>query len=225
MHAAISITVITLGFIIYHFTTSSKALRSCADSKWGTENAKVYWIYFQRLLGFVLYGFVPLVVVLIAGLTLSSFGVNLKLTRVEILWILGLSLLVIGMNKFASKSPENLAMYPQIRVEKWSSNLLINSAVTWMAYLLAYEFLFRGYLLFSWEKEVGAFLAIAVNVSVYALVHVPKGIKEAIGAIPLGVVLCLLTLKTGSIWIAFVVHVAMALSNEWFSIYYKKSSV
>ena len=37
---------------------------------------------------------------------------------------------------------------------------------------------------------------------------------ETIGAIPLGIVLCLLTATSGTIWIAFIVHVAMAWTNS-----------
>jgi membrane protease YdiL (CAAX protease family) len=42
--------------------------------------------------------------------------------------------------------------------------------------------------------------------------------KETLGAIPLGLLLSYLTLESNSILIALVVHIIMALSNEWFSI-------
>jgi membrane protease YdiL (CAAX protease family) len=47
----------------------------------------------------------------------------------------------------------------------------------------------------------------------YAATHIPKGLDETIGAILLGLVLCLLTLASGTIWIAFFVHLSMALTN------------
>jgi hypothetical protein len=43
---------------------------------------------------------------------------------------------------------------------------------------------------------------------------IPKGFDETIGAVPLGFLLCLLTLMAGNIWIAFLVHVAMAWTNS-----------
>lgn len=222
MHAILSISVLTLSFLTYHFLTQSQSLKGVFISEWGDERTKIYWIYFQRLLGFGLYGLIPLVIVLVSKLEISSLGVISNLSKEVVIWSVGLSIVVILMNFFATKSRDNLAMYPQIRSKNWPNSLIVKSGLTWVAYLIAYEFLFRGYLLFSWEWEAGAALAIAVNIALYALVHVPKGIKEAFGAIPLGIVLCLLTLKTGSIWIAIIVHVAMALSNEWFSIYYQK---
>ncbi|MCK5838327.1 MAG: CPBP family intramembrane metalloprotease, partial [Bacteroidales bacterium] len=85
-----------------------------------------------------------------------------------------------------------------------------------------YEFLFRGILLFLSLPILGYWPAIFLNVSFYAFVHVPKGAKETIACIPLGFVLCVLTLETGTILIAFFTHLALALSNEYFSIYFNK---
>ncbi|RMF23908.1 MAG: CPBP family intramembrane metalloprotease, partial [Bacteroidetes bacterium] len=127
--------------------------------------------------------------------------------------------LVVVLNFFATRSPENLAMYPQLRLREWGWGHVVGSALSWAAYLLAYEFLFRGVLLFGSLPALGPVLAVALNVSLYALVHVPKGAREAFGALPLGLVLCLLTLQSETIWLAFFVHLALAWSNEWFSLW------
>lgn len=215
-----SITVLAAGYICYHFLIRSASLRSSFEKKWGVERIKIYWIYFWRYLGVFLYGVIPVALIIFQGLDFHRFGLSQKAGMPTLWWTAGLSIVVLVMNFFATRSPDNLTQYPQIRVEKWSRALVVGSAFTWTAYLLAYEFLFRGFLLFSCVEEMGIWTAIAVNTALYALVHVPKGIKEAIGAVPLGVLLCWLTLQTGTIWIAFLVHVVMALSNEWFSIYY-----
>jgi membrane protease YdiL (CAAX protease family) len=89
-----------------------------------------------------------------------------------------------------------------------------------MTYLFAYEFLFRGLLLFFCIEELGVVLALIVNIFLYSLVHIPKGRKETIGAIPMGIILCILTIHSGTIWMAFWIHCSLALSNEWLSIKY-----
>jgi membrane protease YdiL (CAAX protease family) len=61
-------------------------------------------------------------------------------------------------------------------------------------------------------------IAVMVNVMVYAFTHIPKGRVEAFGAMALGFILCLATLQTGSFWVAFLVHVCMAWSNEYFAL-------
>lgn len=224
--ASISIATVTLAFLTYHYTTSSVVLRKKFDAWLGEEQAKISWIYFQRLFAVVCFAVVPLLIIASQKIDFQSVGLNFAHPGTSLKWILGLGAVVVTMNYFAAQTPDNLNMYPQIRVPApWPFSLKVTSALTWSAYLLAYEFMFRGFLLFSCFGEVDKTLAIVINVSLYALVHLPKGWKETIGAIPLGIVLCLLTLQTGNIWIAFFVHVAMALSNEWWSLWWmsKKS--
>ena len=215
-----SITVLTAGYICYHFLIRSESFKSFFEKKWSPERSEIYWIYFWRYLGVFLFGVVPAALIISQGLDFQRFGVALKNAQSTLFWTAGLSVVVVVMNFFATRSRDNLAQYPQIRSTTWSRSLVVGSALTWTAYLMAYEFLFRGFLLFSCLEEMGLWMAITVNTALYALVHVPKGIKEAIGAIPLGVLLCWLTIQTCTIWIALFVHVVMALTNEWFSIYY-----
>jgi membrane protease YdiL (CAAX protease family) len=63
-----------------------------------------------------------------------------------------------------------------------------------------------------------AIWAIAINVALYALAHTPKGPRETLGSIPLGVVLCLATIDTGSIWAAFLIHVIMSQLNDYLAV-------
>jgi membrane protease YdiL (CAAX protease family) len=91
--------------------------------------------------------------------------------------------------------------------------------VSWIAYLLAYEFLFRGFLFFAALPVLGLFFAIVLNTIIYALVHLYKGFKEVIWSVPLGILLCYLTYLTGTIWVAVFTHIILALSGEWFSVW------
>ena len=122
------------------------------------------------------------------------------------------------INYLNRKNSDNIKLYPQIREKKWTIKLVIISALGWILYLFAYEFMLRGFLLFSCFYAFGIWPAIIINIGIYSLVHVSKGMKEAIGAIPLGLILCLLTLKSGSIFTAFIIHITMALSNEWLTL-------
>jgi len=220
--ASLSITLLTLGFIAYQFVISSERLRDGFARRVGQERSLAWWIYFQRLWGLLLYGLVPWVIFSLRGNSLSDFGVKFQSGRETLIWTAGLGAVVVLMNYFVGRTPSNLAMYPQIRMHRWPRSVVVASAVTWVLYLLAYEFMFRGWLFFTCLDAMGPELAIVVNVSLYALVHVPKGFNETVGAIPLGALLCWLTLQTGTIWIAFLVHSIMALSNEWFSMYYTR---
>jgi uncharacterized protein len=212
--------MVAFGFMGYYFISKSEKLKKNFQNYFGEEKTKVTWVLFERLLGVFFYGILPLILILILDNNcLCQYGLSHGTTSLSIYWILGLSSVLIIMNYINCSKPDNLSMYPQIRRAEWDIQLLLLSAFSWSAYLLAYEFMFRGYLLFVSLRYLGTWSAIALNVAIYALVHVPKGYKEAIGAVPLGIVLGIATVETGNILVAFAVHVVLALSNEWFSIW------
>lgn len=180
-------------------------------------------IYLQRCAGFLLFGVLPVVVLYyMHRITIHEFGILLLLPQKTVFWFVVLSGIVLPVSIYNSKSPQNLAKYPQIRNHNWNIRILLLSTFTWIAYLLAYEFFFRGILLFSCIRMLGVTMAIVVNVIIYSLAHIPKGKLEVLGAIPFGIVLCLVTIYTGSFWTAFGTHVIMAISSEWSSLYFNK---
>jgi membrane protease YdiL (CAAX protease family) len=214
-----SVFLVSIGFIVYYFFSKSEKLKILFTAKFGIERTKVLWILFERLTGVFFFGFVPAIMVLfLYQKELNQFGVNLNEFTYSLYWILGLTPVIIVLNYLNAGKKDNLDMYPQIRKKNWNTQLIVVSALSWIVYLMAYEFMFRGFLLFVSVQYLGVWPAITLNVAIYALVHVPKGIKEAVGAIPLGVLLCIISLQTGSILVALVVHIIMALTNEWFSL-------
>lgn len=219
--AVIAIVSTLTGFIIYFSISSSVKLQQILISKYGKEKASEYFIYLIRLSGVLFLGIIPgILMFTIISLPLNNYGVSSGNLLDSLFWIIGLGIIIIPISFFASKKEDNLRMYPQVRKKIWSVKTLFFSALSWILYLAAYEFLFRGILLFSCVHEFGHWPAIAINLFAYSLVHIPKGKKEILGAIPIGFILCLITISTGSIWAALFTHIIMALSNEWFSFYH-----
>jgi membrane protease YdiL (CAAX protease family) len=217
--AAISIICVGLGYLVYLYVPVLPAIQKrLHDADGEPTSGETRMILFQRILGSFLFGFIPFILITFSGNNLESFGMNGQHAWSTLAASLVLSLLLVSLNFFHRENPENLARYPQIRNRTWSISLLLASALSWMMYLFCYEFLFRGFLLFSLVHVYGKTLAVVVNVTLYALVHVVKGWKESIGAIPLGILLCYICLYTGNFWTAFLVHCSLALSNEWFSL-------
>lgn len=211
------IACLTFGFTAYHFISHTTSIKE----RWQhlpAQQQAIRWVLFQKYTGFVFMGVLPLVVMLAIGQGPASFGVKAQFSMLSTYWVLGLAAIIIPMNFFAARKPVNLKQYPQIRVNEWNGRLLVANAMGWISYLLGYEFLFRGVFLFTTYQALGAWPAILLNASVYAIAHIPKGLRETIGAIPLGLLLCVITLNTGTIWVAFLVHVTLALSNDFWSI-------
>jgi membrane protease YdiL (CAAX protease family) len=142
----------------------------------------------------------------------------MKNSLVTLIVVIITAIITLSISWITSRSKENLATYPQIREKEWTISLLSLSAISWIAYLFAYEFMYRGFLLFSCYYAFGTWPAIIINISLYSLTHLVKNKREGIGAFFIGIVLCSLVLYVGSLWVAFYIHVIMALSNEWFSI-------
>ncbi|MEY3051377.1 MAG: hypothetical protein RLY31_1162 [Bacteroidota bacterium] len=221
MDTLVSVALVTLCFSAYHFLTKTETWEKLVSvPRFGLSRA-AYSIYVYRLFGAFLYGLVPLAVCVAIGTPLDSVGLSMAYHPSAPGWFLGLGSLAFAVNIFAARTEGNLAMYPQIRINPpWGAALLSGSAMTWALYLFAYEVLFRGILLFGCLQDMDKWPAIAVNASLYAFAHVHKGRRETLGAIPLGILLCLMTLQTGNILVAVLVHSLLAFSNEWWSLWW-----
>ena len=206
-------------FIIYWFTAKSDKIKASFFQKSEFDQASVNHITFVRIVGFVAMGVMPALIslMLLPDYPLAYYGLTFipETTLFSVAWTLGLLMLVIPLAYISAQKPKNLVNYPQIRAKTWTKKILLINALGWALYLFGYEFLFRGILLFPLAEQLGVWPAIAVNIALYSATHIPKGLEETIGAIPLGLVLCLLTLASGTIWIAFLVHVAMAWTNSF----------
>lgn len=205
----------TTGFSLFYFLNRSEIKeRTKKDSI--EENARK--VLFRRFSGITIYLLFPLLLyVLLTGENLIYLYAG-RVSGESFLWFLPLGFILVILNYINAGRGDNLGMYPEIRKKEWSFSLLFLSTLSWILYLFAYEFLFRGILFIPAVQLFGFWPAVILNTGIYSLVHVPKGIKEGIGSVFLGFILCLLVFETGSFWIAFFLHVTLALSSEWFSI-------
>ena len=212
--------LLTLAFFsIYWFTSKSEKIKKRFYDKYDHDQASLKHIFFTKYFGFISMGILPTIfcLVFLPELTLADLGLTFiyKTAQFSIFWILGLSILIIPLVYFSAKKPKNLVNYPQIRAKVWTKKMIFINALGWFLYLFGYEFLFRGILLIPLIEPLGMWPAIAINIALYSATHIPKGLDETVGAIPLGFVLCLLTISSGTIWIAFIVHVVMAWTNTF----------
>ena len=85
-----------------------------------------------------------------------------------------------------------------------------------IAFLIAYELFFRGFLLLSFCQWLGTGYGIIINVFLYTLIHtIKRSRQETIGCIPLGILLCVFTIWFQSIWPAVFLHVQIFFVAEW----------
>ena len=81
-------------------------------------------------------------------------------------------------------------------------------------FLFFYELFFRGILLHSSLIYTNLLGAIFINLVLYTLIHSFNSRKEIIGCIPFGIVLCLFSYYTNSVWPAFLIHSTFSFMYE-----------
>ncbi len=170
-------------------------------------------VILDRGLFFIAVFFAPLLGAQSLGLAPRSMGLSLGRPAEWVPLTSALSALAYAIGRFSRKSAADKASYPQFLPARWDVSTMLLEVLSWAAYLLAYEFAFRGYLLAA-VMPLGPYSAVAVTTALYAVAHLPKSAKEAAGALLFGVVAAALALRYGSFLPAFIAHLAIALGND-----------
>lgn len=208
-----------VGFGSYYFLSLNKNCVSRFGIACNMLDGQGKQVLFQRILGLIFLGIVSaLIILILPGISLKEYGLTFSFRSAPPWWTWLLIPLILILGNVAAKKPGNLKLYPQIRASTWTRGMILLSGISWLLFLIGYEFLFRGFVLHASLELVGTVPAIALNCALYAFAHFYKGPGETFGAIPVGILFCYLTLITGNIWCAVLLHSVMALSNEWFSL-------
>jgi membrane protease YdiL (CAAX protease family) len=168
-------------------------------------------IDFPRATELVYYLIVPLT----AGWLLfrdkpRDYGIRLGHWKPSIILILvclaAMALILYG----ASKMPEFRSYYSGY-AKSWSE-LLLDAAL----YMFAWEFLFRGYMLFGLEKSIGK-SAIFVQAIPFVLLHFGKPFLETLFCIPGGFILGYVAYRTRSFLPCFIIHFGIYVGMVFFA--------
>jgi len=222
-HLIISLLLPSVGFILYWFISQDDKKKDWFFKSFKTPNAWVNWIVFKRLCGALILGIIPAIIAwLYLPFSFYDLGLNFNNIGLTLKWTFGIGLFMAIANFFAAKHPKNLSMYPPMRINHWTNKILFLNLFSWVAYLISYEFLFRGILLYTCNEYLGFWPAVVINIAFYALAHIPKGFTETIGCFPYGFLLCYVTLLTGNLWFAIITHSILAVSTDIYSIFHSQ---
>jgi membrane protease YdiL (CAAX protease family) len=150
------------------------------------------------------------------GARLSEYGVGLGdwrtgLTAVVVLFPLVLVLTLLP----GAYTPELQNFYPFDRdaLLSWSAlgQLELSRAVV---YYYAWEFFFRGMLLFGLRRELGDWVAICIQVIPSCLWHLGMPTSEIFSSILAGFGFAILALRTGSFLWPYVIHVLIGAGMD-----------
>jgi membrane protease YdiL (CAAX protease family) len=162
------------------------------------------------------FGVIPALVMKMLGARVSEYGVGLGdwrtgLTAVAVLFPLVLVLTLLP----GAYTPELQNFYPFDRdaLLSWSAlgQLELSRAVV---YYYAWEFFFRGMLLFGLRRELGDWVAICIQVIPSCLWHMGMPTSEIFSSILAGFGFAILALRTGSFLWPYVIHVLIGAGMD-----------
>ena len=88
-----------------------------------------------------------------------------------------------------------------------------------LLYYTAWEFYFRGFLLFSLKDRFGAMEAVIIQTVPSCLIHLNKPPGELFGSIVVGIVFGALAVRTGSFWYGWILHAAIGVLADLFVLF------
>lgn len=200
----------TLAFVVWHYFLSAAALRRFTQN-W--ERPVDAWAGpMSRAIG----GAMLLAVSLVAATgSLAPSGWFAAPASFEaLLWVAIPASILVPVVWRAGRDPAQQARYPDFRVPDASRQDQLLSGLGWIAYLIGYEALFRGLILGLCVQVAGLETGLAIHTALYVLAHLHKDAGETIGCIPIGYLFGYMTVQTGSLWPAVVLHVMLAIATE-----------
>lgn len=130
-----------------------------------------------------------------------------------IYWLLSFSVVFVLIALAGNRSGR------QVHIHYQKSNLLTGKFVNLyfpvrILFLAAYEFFFRGILLFELNSWLGTYAAILISTGLTVLIHVFHDRREMWGCLPFGIILGALCISIHALWPAIVLHITLSLFYE-----------
>jgi len=121
---------------------------------------------------------------------------------------------------FTSQMPDVRSEYPLAKsLIQNQSHLLLYEVAYVVFYYIAWEFYFRGFLLFGLKDRFGVINAILIQTISSCLVHIGKPEGEIIGSIIVGIIFGFLAWRTKSIWYVVFLHALIGVLTDLYIIY------
>jgi len=180
----------------------------------GQPLSGLYAVFFQWSAFFLL--------LLVFPLVLSKVRLHLSLAEMGVRWgdwrfglpfvALALPLLIVPFALLAARMPDVRLEYPLARIVATRTDLLVAYETVYvLVYYLAWEFFFRGFMLFPLARVLGGMNAVLIQTIPSCLVHIGKPEGEITGSIIAGIIMGTLALRTGSIWYGWILHATLGV--------------
>jgi membrane protease YdiL (CAAX protease family) len=155
----------------------------------------------------------PLAVLWLLGEPFAEYGLGAGHWRLGLRLAALLLALMLPVVLVASRVPAFADHYPLAGAAASSLRLFAVYEAGYALYFVAWEMMFRSFLLFGLYRRVGL-AAVYVQALPFALLHFGKPEAEALGSIVAAVALGYLALRTRSFWWGALLHAGVAFSMD-----------
>lgn len=182
----------------------------------GEYRRMAYWIGFVGVTHVV----IPLLYARFVKPQASLADLGLKLKGAFSYWwvYVAMYLAILPALLIVSQTRSFSTFYPMYEHAHRNVYELLRWEAIYLPQFFFVEFLFRGFLLFSFRKRFGVY-AVLLHLIPYCMIHFGKPLPETFGAILAGLVLGTVALLTRSIWMGVAVHCSVALTMDLLAIY------
>ena len=203
---------------IYRYHGYPGTFNLWSDFGWPVDQAVAVTQFF---IFFILVLVIPALYILLGtDKRMRDFGASLGDYRFG-LKLLGLiPLVILPVIYFAAKMPDVRSEYPLAKSLLTDQSHLLGYELAYvLLYYIAWEFFFRGFILFGLKEKYGAVAAILIQTISSCLVHIDKPEGEIIGSIIVGILFGMIALRTRSIWYVVILHASIGVLTDLFIIY------
>ena len=144
---------------------------------------------------------------------LKDFGLQFGDVKTGLTFSFLFLFIMIILVWIVSSTPEFAEKYPHLTSAKSNWNTLLIYEFGMLVYMIAWEFIWRGFMLFGLEKKFG-YYAVLMQMIPFVILHNGKPFLETFGAIFGGIALGVLALRTRSIYYCIIIHIGVMYSID-----------
>ena len=208
------ISVAVLQTISYYYTSRRFFRSNFFEQLQFDENVFLYEYIYWFVGDFVtLFVFPLLIIKLLLKGKLSNYGLRVGDYKIGLKYSLIFLAVMIPIVWFISANSDFIDTYPQLNDVKysWSIFLIFESGI--LLYMVAWEFMWRGFMLFGLEEKFG-YYAVLIQMIPFLILHNGKPALETFGAVFAGLALGILALKTRSVLYCIITHAGVMFSID-----------
>lgn len=213
----IFISVAVLQTISWYFTSRDFFRENFYYNYFSTNQSAdlyefLYWFISDSITLFI----IPLFIIkFLLKEKIISYGLKFGDYKTGLKFFTIFSVCILAVTFFLSQIPEFAKNYPFLKSAKydWKTFIIFETAA--LVYMFAWEFIWRGFMLFGLEEKFGM-NAILIQMLPFVILHNGKPFVETLSAIIGAILLGYIAIRTRSIFYGVAIHFILFFSMDLF---------